>query len=362
MTVSVPLFRELATPSPCLVAEAHGMRCVLRRYPTGIESLTITTPRGHVELLPWLGQMVWDAVFDGVRLTMGSPFDAPRPARVIVETYGCLAFHSGLLRNGCPGPDDDHLLHGEMACATMESARLDIGQDAGGPYIRLAGHVDHIMGFGPNYRAEPSITIRPDATVFDMAMRVTNRSFAPMDLMYMAHANFGFVPGGRIHQPAPYHPDRTRVRKAIPAHVPATPAYRAFLDELAADPAVMARLDQPDRYDPEQVFYIETPARDAAGLTHLMLERPEGDGFTMSYDPAQFPKLVRWVLVNGDAQVAAFALPSTCYPEGYAAERAAGRVRQLAPGELAEFSVSMGYADRAAAQDLAGRIAALNEG
>ncbi|MDF3606786.1 DUF4432 family protein [Paracoccus sp. DMF-8] len=362
MVVSIPLFRELAADAPRIIATAQGMSASLRRYPTGIESLTIATPRGWVELLPWLGQMVWDAEFDGVRLTMGSPFEAPRPARVIVETYGCLAFHSGLLRNGCPGPGDDHLLHGEMACATMDSARLEIGTDGQGPFMRLAGHVDHIMGFGPNYRAEPSVMVRPDATVFDMAMRVTNRSFAPMDLMYMAHANFGFVPGGRIHQAAPWTPDRTRVRTAIPAHVPATPAYRAFLDELAARPDAMERLDQPERYDPEQVFYIEQPATDAAGLTHLMLERPEGDGFVMTYAPAEFPKLVRWVLVNGDAQVAAFALPSTCYPEGFSAEQAAGRVRQLAPAETAAFSVSMGYADRAAAQDIAARIAGLNKG
>lgn len=362
MLVTIPLCRELAGPAPRAVASAHGMTASLSRYATGIEALTITTPRGWVQLLPWLGQMIWDAQFDGVRLTMGSPFDAPRPARVIVETYGCLAFHSGLLRNGCPGPDDDHLLHGEMACATMDSARIEVGQDDHGPFMRLAGHVDHIMGFGPNYRAEPSVTVRPDATVFDMAMRVTNRSYAPMDLMYMAHANFGFVPGGCIHQGAPYSPDRTRVRTAIPAHVPATPTYRGFLDELAQDPARMQRLDQPERYDPEQVFYIENPGVDGAGLTHLMLQRPEGDGFTMTYAPEGFPKLVRWVLVNGDAQVAAFALPSTCYPEGFASEQAAGRVRRLGPAEVAEFSVSMGYADRAAAQQMAARIANLNEG
>lgn len=362
MTVVIPLFRELAGESPRVVAQADGMTATLKRHPTGIEALVITTPRGHVELLPWLGQMVWDAVFDDVRLTMGSPFKAPRPAHVIVETYGCLAFHSGLLRNGCPGPDDDHLLHGEMACATMESARIEIGRDGEGAFMRLAGDVDHIMGFGPNYRAEPSVTMRPEATVFDMAMQVTNRSFAPMDLMYMAHANFAFVPGGRIHQPAPWTPTRTRVRTAIPAHVPATPDYRAFLDELALAPAVMQHLDRPERYDPEQVFYIDSPAVDAEGLTCLMLERPEGDGFTMSYAPAQFPRLVRWVLVNGDAQVAAFALPSTCHPEGYVAEKAAGRVRQLASGEVAAFSVRMGYADRQATREMAARIAAMDKG
>jgi len=46
--------------------------------------------------------MIWDAVFDGVRLGMRSMFSAPRRTETIIGTYGCLAYHSDLLRNGCP--------------------------------------------------------------------------------------------------------------------------------------------------------------------------------------------------------------------------------------------------------------------
>jgi len=41
-------------------------------------------------------------------------FGAAHFARTIAETYGCFAFHSGLLRNGVPGPEDDHPAHGEF--------------------------------------------------------------------------------------------------------------------------------------------------------------------------------------------------------------------------------------------------------
>ena len=42
--------------------------------------------------LPYMGQIVWRACFDGVELAMQSMFDAPRPAQTIIETYtGCLA-------------------------------------------------------------------------------------------------------------------------------------------------------------------------------------------------------------------------------------------------------------------------------
>ena len=50
-------------------------------------------------------------------------------------------------------------------------------------------------------------------------------------------------------------------------------------------------------------------------------------------------------------------MPGTCEPEGYAAEKRKGHVRTLAPGERADFRTHLGYADRAAAGDLARLIA-----
>ena len=58
----------------------------------------------------------------------------------------------------------------------------------------------------------------------------------------------------------------------------------------------METLSEPDRYDPEQVFYVRDPATDPQGLAHLLLQRPAGDGFALSYRPTEFPKLVRWML------------------------------------------------------------------
>lgn len=68
---------------------------------------------------------------------------------------------------------------------------------------------------------------------------------------------------------------------------------------------------------------------------------------------------MRWILVNGDSQVAAFALPSTCEPEGYQAEKAKNNVQRLSPGERRVFPVRLGYLDRAAADEFGARISAL---
>jgi hypothetical protein len=325
-----------------VIASHGGMTASLFRYETGIEAVRLKNERGYLVILPFMGQMIWDAVFDGVDLTMENMFSMPRPANVIVETYGCFAFHSGLLTNGCPGPTDTHPLHGEMPCAEMDSAAIEFGHDDDGAFMAISGTREYVMGFGAHYMARPRVVLRPDATLFDIQMNVENLSGAAMDLMYMCHVNFAFCDGAQIIQPAGFTPTDTIVRTEVPAHVPRNPDYDAFLETLAQNPAAMETLDEPHRYDPEQVFYIRNAKTDAHGNTACMMRRVEGDGFHITYNTNDFPKTVRWILANQDQKVAAFALPSTCEPEGFNAEKAKGHVISLRSGETRNFSVRLG--------------------
>lgn len=319
------------------------------RYPSGIAALRLENDRGHIVVLPFMGQMIWDAVFDRVDLGMKDMFSEPRAADSIAGTYGCFAFHSGLLGNGCPSPADTHPLHGEMPCAPMQSAALEIGEDAEGQYLAITGEREWVMGFGDHYRAHPRVVLRPGSALLDFGIRVENLASRPMDLMYMAHVNFALVVGGRIVQPAPFDAAHTVVRSVVPGHVRPTPEYLAFIDELARDPSGSAILDRPDRYDPEQVFYVRGSRRGVDGLTRMLLVRPRGDALSIAWNPDDLPHTVRWIFDNRDQQVAAFALPATCEPEGYLAEKAKGHVRSLAPGETVAFSVRLGHLDRAEA-------------
>jgi hypothetical protein len=121
----------------------------------------------------------------------------------------------------------------------------------------------------------------------------------------------------------------------------------------------MEFLDRSLCYDPEQVFYLYNLRRDVAGYTHVLMRRPEGDGFVVSFPPDDFPYPVRWLLRNVDQQVAAVALPSTCHPEGYLTEQRAGHVRSVPPQGRATFNVRLGYLDNAAAEDLDATIRSL---
>ena len=347
--VSFALRKSFFTADERTVAKTAGIEVSLFRYDSGVEAIRLANARGHLVVLPFLGQMIWDAVFDGVDLTMANMFSMPRPADVIVGTYGCLAYHSGLLRNGCPSPADDHPPHGEMPCAPMDQAGLDVGEDAEGPFVAVTGAREYVMGFGAHYIARPRVILRPMATLFDIIMDVENRSCDAMDLMYMCHVNFAFCEGARIIQPAPFSPAATVVRTVVPGHVKTTPEYLGFIDALAKDPSLMEVLDVPERYNPEQVFYIRGLRVGADGLVRQMMRRTQGDAFHIAYDPKTFPHTVRWVLVNGDQKVCAFASPATCEPEGYLAERKKGHVRSLPSGGAAHFAVRLGYLDAEAA-------------
>lgn len=337
MNTRIPLYPAVFTEQEKILLQSEDFKVSAWTYPSGVLAVSLENSRGRLVVLPYQGQMIWSAVFDGCDLTMSNLFEQPRPSPTVIDTYGCFMFHSGLLRNGCPAPDDTHALHGEMPCAPMDSAWLEIGEGI----VRLGGRYQYAKGFGDRYRACPSVTLRADSALFDIDMEVTNLAGKPMELMYMAHMNYAFVADARFVEPLGMQ--RLRLRTSIPDHVKPTPDWSAYMAQLAEQPGQLACLDQPGLYDPEIVFFFDGVGTDATGQAHFLLDHPDGAAFYTRYRPEQFEHAARWILHTPDQQVAAFVLPSTCEPEGYNAEKAKGHVRLLAAGASASFSVTTGY-------------------
>jgi monosaccharide-transporting ATPase len=132
----------------------------------------------------------------------------------------------------------------------------------------------------------------------------------------------------------------------MPGHVTPTDAWRALLADVAAHPARLERLDEPALYDPEFVFYLKGVPAGADGRVRYALLRREDDAFAIRWNPLTMPHTIRWVLVNSDQGVAAFAMPATCEPEGYSAEKRKGHVQTLAGGESARFETEIAYIPR----------------
>lgn len=337
MTTRLTLWRELFTPQPRTLLANDDFTVSAFRYPSGVEALRLENGRGHLVVLPWLGQMIWDAVFDGRDLTMRNMFSQPKPAQTIVETYGCFAFHSGLLANGCPSPEDTHPLHGEMACAAMDEAWLELDGDS----LCLAGRYEYVMGFGDHYLAQPSVTLRKGSALFDINMAVTNLASVAMPLQYMCHMNYAYVPQATFSQNLP--DEALTLRESIPAHVKPTEQWLAFNRRIQQGEANLSALTEPEFYDPEIVFFADRLDR-YTDTPEFYMNAPDGTAFMTRFSSAQFNYVTRWILYNGDQQVAAFALPATCRPEGLLAAKQNGSLLSLAPQQTRHFSVTTGIA------------------
>ncbi len=341
-TCRFELYREMFQQQERLLLDLGRIQIYSFCYAGGIEALRLKNERGYVVVLPYYGQMVWDAVFDGVDLKMENMFSAPKYAENIAGTYGCFAFHSGLLSNGCPGKDDTHPLHGEFSCAAMDRAYIEFFSSGDAAWVKLISEYEYVMGFGSHYLATPEVCLESGSGSITMNMKVKNLSQQPMPLMYMCHINFAFAEGGRIIQPLPFTADNIKVRTEIPGHVVASPEYVAFIEQLDLDPTPHEELVNPEKYNPEQVFYL----LNMRGEVVHYLKRQEEDSFFVAYDADNFTHAVRWLLYNSDQKVAAFVLPSTCEPEGYNAELKKGNVRMLGGEQTAEFSVCLGHLDK----------------
>ncbi|QKJ85748.1 DUF4432 family protein [Paramixta manurensis] len=335
MKTTLPLYRAQFQEQPCVLLENDQFKIELFRYPSGIEAIKISNQRGSVIALPWYGQMVWDATFDGQTLTMGNGFKQPLPGKDIIDTYGCFAFHSGLLASGCPAEDDNHPLHGEMACARMDRAWLVLEEQQ----VTLQGETEYIKGFGHHYLAEPSIGLAADVPRLTIAMRVTNLAGHAMPLQYMCHMNYAYVENGTFSQSIPA--TAFQLRTSIPAHVKPTPRWLSYTRELQQSAQDFTCLDKPEMYDPEIVFFADDLAQ-YGDQAEFRLHSPQGFSFVTRFDTAQFNSATRWILHNADQQVAAFVLPATCRPEGFNAAQRAGTLITLAPGEQREFWVETG--------------------
>lgn len=355
MPVIVPLHpSDFPTRGTRLVATAGGLAAEVFRYASGFEALRLVTPRAEVVVLPFLGQQVWRAAFDGRELAMRSMFDEPVVTDSYLATYGAFFLHCGITRMGPPSPGDPHPLHGELPLGRFETADLVFDEAAG--RIGVRGLFRHRVAFTAHYEAVAEVSLGADETALDIGLEVTNRRpAAPLELMYLGHANFRPVDHGRLVYAAPYTPVDVAVRRSIPPHVKAGPDYAGFLAQLSEDPARHHVMDPGLPFDPEAVFTLRMIADDT-GWTHAMQVHPQGHADFISYDARTLPLAIRWVCRTGDQQGLGIALPATAGVEGHATEKAAGRLVLVPPQGQWSARMRMGTLDAAAAAAMERRI------
>ena len=356
MPARIDLYRSSFDNRERRLASMGGFAVSTFRYDSGIEALRIHNQRGEIIVLPFKGQQIWRAAFDGRELTMKSMFDEPVDTQVYLETYGAFMIHCGLTGVGAPGPSDSHPLHGELPNAPFQTAWLEFDETAGS--LTVGGSYRHTVAFSTNYLATASIGLGAESALLDVSLSVENLKQTPMDLMYLAHANFRPVDHGALHYTARYDAGSVRVRRSVPAHISPQPDYMAFIAELAEDPLPHHRLDPALAFDPEVVFTIDMLA-DKDGLAHAMQRHPDGSADYLRYRPSQAPLCTRWICRTPDQDGLGFAFPATSEVEGYTAEKAKGHGLELAGGDVWRIDIRMGLLTDAEADDVEARIEAV---
>lgn len=334
MITKISLIPELFQKVPLELYSNENFTITTSRFNSDIECLMIKNSRGFITVLPYYGQMIWDAQFDGLSLKMDNMFSQPQYGNDITDTYGCFAFHSGLLNNGCPSEEDNHIMHGEMACAKLSKAWIEIQNNS----LSICGEYEYIKGFGAHYIARPSITLKANSAIFDIKMQVTNLSGFEMPLQYMCHLNYAYVNNAILEQNIP--DNAFKLRKTIPSHVHPTEKWLDFTKKLTK----LTTLNEPDFYDPEIVFLVDN-LNQYTNSAEFYMKLSQGKCFVTRFSTKQFNHGTRWILNNKDQKVAAFILPATCRPEGFLAAKKNGTLIMLKSGETRKFIVTTGIDD-----------------
>lgn len=318
------------------VLENEHFKVETFKYSSGIEALKVSNSKGYMTILPYYGQIIWDVVFNGQSLTMENMFTEPKKGTEITDTYGCFAFHSGLLANGCPAPEDSHPLHGEFPCSDMDRSYLIFDEQS----ITIHSEFEYVKGFGHHYLAKPSVTLAADETTIEISLEVQNLSkYQKMPLQYMCHMNYAYAENGVMTENIPN--DAFYLRTSIPDHVKPNEDWKAYMAKLEETKEIISTLDHPEMYDPEICFFTKNLG-DYTERAEFEMAYNEESKFFIHFDTTDFPYATRWLLNNPDQKVSAFALPGTSLPEGYLAAEKAGSLVHLEPNERRVFTVRTG--------------------
>ncbi len=341
--MKIKLKEAAFTDKESLFADAGELKAYLWRYESGICAVRLVNGKGSVTVLPFDGQMVWDAEFGGRSLKMKNGFKEPRKREVFRDTYGCYVMHCGILSMGCPSVEDDHPHHGELPYVRYDRAFLVVGEDEKGKFIGVTGEYEYNRAFGDHYMARPMAKLYEDCSLIDVSMEVENLSSHPMEYMYMCHVNNAPEAGAEIFQTLPWTPENMVVRVSIPQYNEPDPVFMELLKRVQEDVTVTRIMEENDVYDPEIVLFLRGLKADAEGKAHFLYLHKDGSGDYTTYDAAVLNRGVRWMVKHNDWQSMGMVLPATAEPEGYTAEKKKGNVRVLPGKETFTARVTAGY-------------------
>ncbi|AKK68180.1 aldose 1-epimerase family protein [Xanthomonas translucens] len=325
----------------------------------GSKIITIRSEDGLVIVLsPTRGMGLLHVTGKGIRLGWDSPVDeVVNPNSITLESRNGLGWLEGfnemLVRCGYEWTGHPvtaqgmlYTLHGRAGNTPASKVIVDIDEHA--PYaISVRGLLKEHSFKKSNLETWTELRYVPGSNAFTIHDVLSNAGDYAQDYQIIYHSNFGrpiLEQGARLLAPA---------REVSP-----------FNDYAKAGLGAWQRYQGPTRGFDEQVFNI-APYADSAGKTLAALVNRAGDkGVSIAFDTHQLPALTLWKNTDTEKQGYVTGIePGTSYAYPVTIERAQGRVKQLQPGQHADFELTYTLlADRAQVRDAEQRVTAIQGG
>ena len=278
------------------------------------------------------------AEYRGIPLAYRSPAGDAHPARFEPEGRGWLRTFAGGLMTGCgmtylgsPCTDEGESLglHGRLSHLQAAAAAASERWEGDECTLRLSGSLRECVMFGENILLSRVIETAVGSSRITLRDAVRNEGNARSPLMMLYHVTAGW----------PLIDAGTRLLLGGAKTTPRDPIAAAGLEFARSFTAPVAGFE-------EQVFYHE-PAADSEGYAAALLENGRlGLALMVRFRPGQLRRLVEWKMMAEGSYVVGLE-PANCGVEGRDAERRAGTLEFLEPGEERHFEVQIEVIDGA---------------
>lgn len=301
----------------------------------GSELLTITSDNLTIKLSPTRGLGILSVMGDGIRMGWDSPVnEVVNPRYINLESRGGIGWLDGfnemMVRCGFEWTGHAvqadgmmYTLHGRAENTPVSKLIVDVLDKA--PYtITVKGLIKENTFKKSNLETWVSLSYVPGTKDFTIHDVLTNKSDYTRDYQIIYHSNFGtpiLEEGAKFVAP---------VKEISPFNdyaINGLDDWRTYLG--------------PTKNFDEMVFNVY-PYADENGKTQVMVANKAGDkGAGIAFDTKQLPVLSLWKNTDTLKQGYVTGLePGTSFAYPVTIEREQKRVRQLAPGQSAEFTLT----------------------
>ena len=307
-------------------------------FERGVRVADVCTGSGfEFSVLADRGLDIGPARFGGAPLAWRSPAAFAHPAYFEPEGLGWLrGFGGGLVTTcgltyfGAPAVDNGQSLGLHGRASNLPATNLAHGADWHGDecVLWVSGHLREACLFGENVSLRRRIAAWMGESRLTLEDAVTNEGHECTPHMLLYHCNLGYPV---LSEHSELLIDDAEVLARDDGSAPGLPYHRRF--------------ETPTPGYSEQVFQhvarTDAEGYAQAALVNRAFDGGRGLGVFVRWRAAELPWLNQWKMMGRGAYVLGLE-PATNWTVGRAAERAAGRLRFLEPGETRNYRLEIG--------------------